>query len=303
MQNRLKYSVLLLIGLLTLSVRAPGTAVRAQALEPRRSPLDRRSATGQPAGPAEILPADASQLAAAMDVPGADLTAADLMESDPDGVGVSNTPFANWFPVQGGTFAILSTGFAVEADQPKPVSGPSGKLTGLFNADLGDLVRLHLTLNVPANVQCLNFDFAFHSAEFSELEDPNNPPNPPPSTLGNDTFTAQLNNDALSIVDTTVTAPGNFAVTGSGDNVAILSGFAVTPLTQSAYQSATSLFRASAPVTAGTTINLYFSIQDLNDDEIDSAVFLDNFQWSAATCPAGLEDLITTLYLPFVAQQ
>jgi hypothetical protein len=302
MHNKAKYFLLFLIGLLTFSTRAPETAAYAGASAPRRSPAERPSAPSQPAAPAAILPATASQLAAAMDVPGADLIAADLMGSDDEGVGVSNAPFARWFPVKGSTFAILSTGFAADANQPQPMSGPTGKLTGLLNSDLGDLVRLQLTLKVPANAQCLSFDFAFHSAEYGELDDPNKPPDPPPDTLGNDTFTAQLDDDALSISGVTVTAPGNFAVTGAGKNVAILSGFTVNPFTQSVYYAATSLFQASTPVTAGSTIDLYLSIQDLYDDEIDSAVFLDNFQWSTPSCPAGLTDLITTVYLPFMAR-
>lgn len=239
--------------------------------------------------PYAILPATASELAAAMGVPGGDLNSADLMGTSASGVGVSDAAFAAWFPVEGSTFAIMSTGYAVDTDPPKPAAAPSGELGGYFNSELGDLVRLHLNLDVPVNIHCLNFDFSFHSAEY-------------PYGFGNDTFTAQLNNLALSISGGKVVAPTNFAVDGSGNNVSPFDGFEFTTLTNSAFDYGTSLFRASTPVTAGSTIDLYFSIQDLYDDEIDSAVFLDNFQWSGATCTAGTQDLISTLYLPSILQ-
>ncbi|MCZ7553761.1 MAG: hypothetical protein M5U05_14435 [Anaerolineales bacterium] len=68
MHNKAKYFLLFLIGLLTFSTRAPETAAYAGASAPRRSPAERPSAPSQPAAPAAILPATASQLAAAMDV-------------------------------------------------------------------------------------------------------------------------------------------------------------------------------------------------------------------------------------------
>ncbi|MCC6955599.1 MAG: choice-of-anchor L domain-containing protein [Anaerolineales bacterium] len=284
-----KSLLLIMITALYLTVSLPASAVSVQG---RGSGTTQAESNPAPAGPATISPADADQLAAAMNVPGADLNWADLMGSDTDGVGVSNAPFANWFPRAGGTFAILSTGLAANAGPPKPPTGPSGKLTGLFNNDLGDVVRLQLNLHVPNNVKCLSFDFAFHSTEFPQ----------PSGTIGNDTFTAQLDDDALSIIDGVVVAPGNFAVDGAGNNVSVKGGFSITTFTQSAYYGATSLFQASTPVTGGSTINLYLSIQDLKDDEIDSAVFLDNFRWSTQACQPGLKDLISTVYLPLMAQ-
>lgn len=281
-----------MIALFGLTPSQPASAVatqergrRAMYDEVSRAPVSLR-------GPTVISPADADQLAAAMDVPAEDLKGADLMGSDSDGVGVSDASFANWFPRQGSTFAILSTGLAANAGPPKPLAGPSWKLTGLFNSDGGDVVRLWLELDVPSNTQCLSFDFAFHSVEFPE----------PPATIGNDTFTAQLNDDSFSIVDKAVVAPGNFAIDGSGHNVSVNGGFTITTLTDSAYYGATSLFRASAPVTAGSNINLYLTIQDLTDREQDSAVFIDNFHWDAQNCQPGLKDLISTAFLPLVGR-
>lgn len=282
----------MMIALLWLTASLPASAVSSQGRGGGATGVEQNPAPALPAGPATISPADADQLAAAMDVPGGDLNWADLMGSDSDGVGVSNAPFANWFPRTGGAFAILSTGLAANAGPPKPENAPSGKLTGLFNSDLGDVVRLQLNLHVPNNAQCLSFDFAFHSTEFPQ----------PPGTVGNDTFTAQLDDDALSIVDHVVVAPTNFAVDGSGHNVSVNGGFSITTFTQSAYYGATSLFQASTPVTAGSTINLYLSIQDLNDDEIDSTVFLDNFRWGTQACQPGLKDLISSVYLPLMDQ-
>ncbi len=136
-----------------------------------------------------IIPASAKALALAMGVPDGDILAADLMGSDSNGVGVSDSSLGSWFPTEGNTFAILSTGLAADAATPNDSWGLSTELGGLDNDDGQDLVRLHLQLKVPSDINCASFDFAYFSEEY-------------PVWVGsafNDTFTAQLDDDSLSI--------------------------------------------------------------------------------------------------------
>lgn len=148
-----------------------------------------------------ITPATATELALAMGVPGIDLLAADLMGSDSAGVGVSDSPLGTWFPTEGSTFAILSTGLAAAASLPNDSGSRSTSLSGLNNNQGNDLVRLHLQLKVPSDINCASFDFAFYSEEFPEWV----------GSKFNDTFTAQLNNSSLSIgQNNIVVAPGNW---------------------------------------------------------------------------------------------
>ena len=104
----------------------------------------------------------AESLALAMGVPADDLVSADLMGSDPNGVAVIETALGTaGFPTEGSSFAILSTGTAANASQPNNEDNLSEALEGIDNSQGNDLVQLHLALNVPNNINCLGFDFAY----------------------------------------------------------------------------------------------------------------------------------------------
>jgi len=224
----------------------------------------------------------AQDLAIAMGVPAEDIVSADLMGSDPRGVAVVDTALGTaGFPTEGATFAILATGIAENASQPNAESNLSATLDGLNNSQGNDLVRLRLQLKVPDNITCAGFDFAYYSDEFPEYVGQNY----------NDTFTAQLNeSDLLISADNTVSAPGNFAFDTEGNIISVNAAFGMTADTGTTYDGGTPLLRAETPVMPGSTIDLYFSIQDLGDSAYDSAVFLDNFVWSeAANCEEGAQ--------------
>jgi hypothetical protein len=247
-----------------------------------------------PAAPGTISPATAAQLAAAMDVAPGDLVSADLMGSDPLGVGVANAQVGNFFPTHGSTFAILSTGLASDASRPNSEGNLSTELGGLNNNEGNDLVRLHMQLHVPANVNCANFDFSFYSEEF-------------PEWVGyqyNDAFTAQLNNPAISVshtlTDSIVIAPGNFALDSAGNVISVNTVFGVSAPTGTTYDGVTPFLQARAVVTPSTTIDMYLSIQDLGDSIYDSAVFLDHFHWSQDNkCSSGTLSA-GRVFMPFV---
>jgi hypothetical protein len=231
--------------------------------------------------PAGIDPATAMDLAIAMGVPTSDILAADLMGSDTQGVGVGTTSLGNYFPTQGGSFAILSTGLAADANLPNNEGNLTTVLDGL-NSDLGeDLVRLHLQLRAPSFATCANFDFAFYSEEFPEFV----------GSIFNDTFTAQLNNSSLTTgQNNEVIAPGNFAFDIQGSIISVNTVFGVSEPSGSTYDGVTPLLRATAGVIPGTVNDFYFSVQDLGDSVWDSAVFMDKFFWSDdPVCTSGAQ--------------
>jgi hypothetical protein len=231
-----------------------------------------------------VIPATATELALAMGVPDGDLLAADLMGSDPTAVGVSNSSLGSWFPTEGSTFAILSTGHAADATLPND-SDLSTVLVGLNNDQDNDLVRLHLQLKVPGDINCAGFDFAFYSEEYPEYVGCDH----------NDTFTAQLDDSFLSVDqnNNVVVAPHNFAFDANANAVSVNTSFGVTETSGTPYNGATIRYRAIRGVVPGATIHLYLSIQDLGDSYADSAVFLDNFSW----CSMGVS---AKIYLPII---
>lgn len=230
--------------------------------------------------PDTIIPATAEELALAMGVPAGDLVSADLMGSDPAAVGISTSPLGAHFPTEGGEFAILSTGLAASAELPNNEPNLSAILGGIDNNAGQDLVRLHLELEVPKDINCASFDFAFYSEEFPEYV----------GTQFNDSFVAQLNNSMLTVQGPMVIAPGNFAFDTQGGVIEVNTVFGVAGDTGTTYDGATPQLRARTAVVPGTKIDIYISVTDLGDSIYDTAVFMDRFFWSRdPNCDAGAD--------------
>jgi hypothetical protein len=272
------FFILVLVTSIAISVTSGGVFAQETDPWPPRTPdYGNRSELSI----SSINSATATELALAMGVPSSDLLAADLMESDPAGVGVSDSSLGTWFPTQGSTFAILSTGRAADASSPNNSESLSTTLEGINNDQSEDLVRLHLQLKVPSEINCASFDFAFYSEEFPEWV----------GSSFNDTFTAQLNDPSLSTSGTLVVAPGNFAFDTQKNIISVNTLFGVSEPTGTTYDGVTPLLRASTAVVPNATIDVYFSIQDLGDSIYDSTVFLDNFVWSKdPNCYSGAVD-------------
>ncbi len=217
-----------------------------------------------------IITGTPQDLAQAMGIQPSDVISASLNGSDPRGVGIGTRPLGNFFPTEGNSFAILSTGLAASADAPNNLGNLSFELDGLNNSQGNDLVQLALRLQVPQDMNCANFDFAFFSEEFPEFV----------GSIYNDTFTAELGGTNLTISGNQVIAPLNFAFDTKGNIISINTVFNVISDTATTYDGMTSLLRAQTPVTPGATIDIVFSVQDLGDSIYDSAVFLDKFFWS-----------------------
>jgi hypothetical protein len=230
---------------------------------------------------AAIQPATAADLTAAMDIPIGSLVSANLGGSHPGAVGVGTSVLGRYFPRRGGSFAVLTTGAAALADQPNGSESDGSVIPGLDNDDGQDMVQLTLVLAPPPGTQCGIFDFSFFSEEFPEYQD----------SAFNDVFLAELGTSSFVInPDFTITAPNNFALDPVGNVISISSAFSVAPFTRTTYDGGTTLLRAVADVggIAGD-VTIVLTITDLGDSFYDSAVFLDNFRWSAdaADCAAG----------------
>lgn len=295
---------LILLGSITLSVTAASQQPKSYALAGQVAAQTIRPGPGAAVlavdtdiGPTEVITAPgAMALAEAMDIPTADLVSASIGTTDPRGTGIADEPIS-FFPTQGQTFSILSTGLAESADDPDTnndevyqgggtLDDISFRLDGLNNSQGNDLVQLTLVLTPPPGMTSLSFDFAFYSEEF-------------PDYIGfdfNDAFIAELGaepfDSMITIVGNEINSPANFALDPNGEVVSVNVAFGFNPAdpnpdTDTTYDGTSGLLSAigclpEEPPTGNVVLIL--SITDLGDSILDSAVFLDNFQWG--TSPA-----------------
>lgn len=195
----------------------------------------------------------------------------------PAGAGAAGTSTAAgvFFPTDATTFAVLTTGDVANADPPNSVPNKGTDL-GTASRNVNDLTILKVDVNVPANANCIGFDFAFYSEEFPEFV----------GTQFNDAFLAELdtNDWTYDTATRTVTAPNNFAFDEQKRAMTVNTALASTQVTELQYDGSTQLIRARKQVTPGAH-SLYFTIYDAGDHIFDSAVFLDNLR--AANIPAA----------------
>ncbi len=253
--------------------------------------------TGRPPNISEeitraILAPTPLALAQAMDISLTDIVSASIGTSSSAGTGVSDAPLAG-FPTQGSTFSILATGLVTSADDPdsnnsevlgvqSAIDDVSAILSGLNTNQGTDMVRLTLTLKPPTGVNGLSFNFQFFSEEF-------------PDYIGssfNDVFVAQIGKTpytpTFAISGTTINAPDNIALDTNGELISVNAAFGFNPAnpnpnTGTTYDGTSGLLTANAclpeGLTADDTIVVVFTIADVGDSVLDSAVFLDNFRW------------------------
>jgi hypothetical protein len=234
-------------------------------------------------------PVSPEAAAAAIGVESGDLISATFNGSDSRGIGVGTTPLGHFFPTDGDTFLILSTGQAADAELANISDDLSTSLGGLNNSQSADLVQLELNLKVPNDMTCAGFDFAFYSEEFPEFV----------GSSFNDAFTAELGGFNQTIIGNTISAPWNFAFDTEGNIISVNTVFSVTAETGTTYDGATPSLRAQTPVNPGSSIVIVLSVQDLGDSIYDSAAFIDNFFWSDDPgCVSGAIIVGNYLFLP-----
>ncbi len=247
------------------------------------------------AGGTAIAPtASAPALAAAIAQIPARVTGASFATRPPSGspTAVSTTALAG-FPTDGASYAILSTGdasFAADPNDNVP-DDPSGNDDKSANDDGGnvrgdgdfDVTVLAVGLDVPITANCLVFDFRFLTEEYPEFV----------GKTFNDTFLAELDTSDWTTSGPTITAPHDFALDPSGKPISVNATGAASVTPENAagttYDAATPVLHAFTSATPGPH-TLYLSILDGGDNNIDSAVFVDNLAFGAkvaGTCKAG----------------
>ena len=193
----------------------------------------------------------------------------------------SDSPLAG-FPRSGSTYSILSSGDTTLADDGQATFAgvTNGSGNGGHGIAVQDLVTLRLGLNVPATANCFSIDFRFLSEEYPDFVNAGK----------NDGFVAELDTSDFQGDGNSLTAPHNFAFDEQGNVVSVnTAGISATNAAGSVYGGATSLLRASTPVSPGAH-TVYLSIFDQGDSTYDSAAFLDRAvvtNTPPSTCKAG----------------
>jgi len=249
--------------LLTLSVPLPGLAIESSLLKQRQE-LAQSGQLLRSSIP--VLKSSSSSLAEAMDVP----TGA-LLSSSLAGSGAANgvlTSLGVIQPSQGSSFAVLSSGI-VGSPSPEPGIDFSPGGTG------GDSTVLTLTLTAPPGPGRLSFLYNFLSTEIPDFV----------GTIYNDNFTALLTDAngtrvvALASVNTSFFYPATASrAGGSGFDLFTPDPSGVDDVFGTGLPDAglTGFVPVSVPFQSNGQITLRFSVSDLGDGILDSAVVLDN---------------------------
>jgi uncharacterized protein YegL len=234
---------------------------------------------------------DIKQLAIALGISPSDLISGSLSGSDPQAFKIYNTPVGKFFPNEGSSFVVMSTGLAENADDHNNSGNLTTELNGLNNSQGKDLVQLMLELQAPVNANCANFHFAFYSEEFPEYV----------GQQFNDTFIAEINKSSFRIIGQTVKVPNNFAFDTENNLVSVNTVFGVSGNTSTTYDGGTPLLTAQTPIIPGNQFKLILSIMDLGDSNYDSAVFIDNFFWSTDACSGGAKIVNDNIVTPIAS--
>ena len=221
----------------------------------------------------------ATELAAALAAPGTQVTGAAFLEVPPAGqpAAVSDVPLGG-FPLDGSSYAILSSGDARHAD---PATGPTEDEDGGpagHGGNAQDITVLRVDVVAPAAANCVSVGFRFLSDEGRDDE-------------FNDGFVAELDVSDWTVDPGTgaITAPHNFAFDANRSVINVNSpgtaAFSAAEAAGTGYSIATPRLSATQAVAPGAH-SVYLSVFDQGDQLEDSAVFLDRLAVVAAP-PGG----------------
>jgi hypothetical protein len=206
-------------------------------------------------------------------------------------------------------------GYAAQPGDPvddAPPGYPKAAAGCPIDSSVHDFIDLKLVIRVPANAQGFSFDFDFWSGEWPEYV----------CSSYNDSFVSWLTSAAVNNGEA-----GNISYDAIGNPVSVNNGFLdrCTPNTptgcnvldgphttatcgsgtaelvgtgfgspQAAYCSTTSTpgastgwLTSSSPVQPGETMTLELMLWDTGDQNYDSTVLLDNFQWISTSTSGG----------------
>lgn len=208
-------------------------------------------------------------------------------------------------------------GFAAQPSDPHddaPPGYPKAAAGCPIDSTVHDYIDLKLVMKVPANAQGFSFDFDFWSGEWPEYV----------CSSYNDSFVSFLTSSAVN-----AGTPSNISFDSVGNPVSVNNGFLdrCTPGTPTGCNvpdgphvvatcgsgvselagtgfgapldvyctdtstpgASTGWLTSSSPVTPGETITLELMIWDTGDQNYDSSVLLDHFQWLATSTAGGTE--------------
>jgi hypothetical protein len=215
----------------------------------------------------------------------------------------------------GASMLALSAGNARDADDPDPCDSQSCHTSGAGTAppnfpqqvcnasgSIFDDVALDIKIRSPKNATGYSFNFRFTSFEYSEwVCTPYNDqfialvnPAPPGSINGNISFDSMNNPVSVnigffdicdqSLCDPFIYASNCFAGCPSPPVPCCPSGpaeLAGTGFDAWGDAGGTSWLKTQAPIKGGSEVNIRFTIWDAGDQNLDSTVLVDNFQWIA----------------------
>ncbi len=198
-----------------------------------------------------------------------------------------------YVPLSGENFVVLSTGIAIDANDPNfvdqdlsfAVSSPRPEPLAGQSADVQDISSLTLDIQVPSNAKSFSFDFNFMSIEFPEFvglgfDDTFLAILESEAFTGNVSFDSMGNRVSINVGFFNVCDPSLNLVCTGGDDL-LGTGFGPGAVNEG---GGTGWLTTTAPVVPGEKIKLTFLIFDDGDNILNSAVLIDSFRW-------GLEDV------------
>ncbi len=257
------------LSLMPAAVTAQQAAQRTpeELLQQRKALAERGTFLYRPAAGETGAPAvTSSALGDALDIPPDFLTDASI--SGPPAAAGIFPGLGVIHPKRGPEFVLLSTGVAgTFAPEPGTDFAPIGTP--------GDQVTLTLQLNLPPGATRLSFDFNFLSAEFPDYV----------GTIFNDSFSAVLTDSSgvREIARSSVNSAAFIAASASNAGGSGFDIFTEDPADVDTDFSGglpdaglTGFQSVNVPLAGGGPATLTFSIADLGDGILDSAVILDN---------------------------
>lgn len=192
-------------------------------------------------------------------------------------------------PTHGETFIILSTGKAgvsiVTTDEENPGDERGTYLKDKYGMPR-DFVELILELEVPIYMHSLVYDYQFFSSEFPEYVtspyDDNFMVTVNSPSEGISTFYLNVNNGNFILDSNYINGTGFdiFAQSGNPNNIDIVDTTPRNPGADAGATALTTIGGTQHPVSPLETITVTFRIEDGGDNQLDSAIFIDNLAFS-----------------------
>ncbi len=189
-------------------------------------------------------------------------------------------------PTNGPTFALLSTGIAGATPVTTDSTNPGDERGTAFKQNYlssGDTAELELTLDVPPAMHYLYYDLQFFSSEFPEYVGSQyndkltilvDSPSRGPTLFEMDVNSGDFTTNARNI-------PGSgFDIFAQSGNPANVDWVDTTQRSGADDAGATSLFGRVHPVSPGEHVTISIKIEDIGDNQFDSAVFIDNMYFT-----------------------